>query len=114
VAFGLVVEPRGRVVDSGRSCVAARFRDRRHRLFNGLIAQLCLEMRMRGYELGLGAAAPQMVRMLQLMKLDVAVLAPAREYWGELRYPILFDLAKSAHSLAQHSRIRTSDKPYTG
>jgi len=99
-AFDLRVEPRGRVVDASRFVVARTYSGSEHRVLAVLLAKTWLVMREHGYEMACAAfAAPAMLRVYRRMGFHVTVLGPARPYWGEDRYPLLFDVAKASPSL---------------
>lgn len=95
-AFGVTVEPAGRVVEAGRLVVAPEHRgDPGHHIWGALFARAWLEVRGRGFCVLAGAAAPEMVDRLREMGLSVEVLAPARLHWGRRRHPVRVDPAAS-------------------
>jgi hypothetical protein len=93
-AFGIDIEPRGRVVEAGRLVVAPAHRgDASHRIWGALFARAWLTMRGLGLNLLCGAASPAMVDRLRALGLPFEVLAAARPYWGEQRVPVRLDPA---------------------
>jgi N-acyl-L-homoserine lactone synthetase len=94
VAFGLEIEPAGRVVEAGRLVVAAAYRgDPAHRIWGALLARGWLSLRERGFSVLAGAASPRMVARLRALGLPFEILGPARPYWGEDRHPVRLDPA---------------------
>ncbi|MFL6137311.1 MAG: hypothetical protein ACJ74O_05855 [Frankiaceae bacterium] len=98
-AWGIVVEPRGEVVDVGRMCVVQGYQSHRHAVFVALLARLYLEMRAGGYEVACGVMSAQARTLMRLLGLRLEVIGDEREHWGELRAPVRFTLAASAASL---------------
>jgi N-acyl-L-homoserine lactone synthetase len=98
-AFDVLVEPRGQVADMGREIVARTHTDARHRIFAGLLGQCWIEARARGFCHLCGVFTPSMVRLFHLMGIEIAVLGPARPFWGEERQPILFVPEAAAEAL---------------
>jgi Acetyltransferase (GNAT) domain len=93
-AFGLVIEPRGAVVEAGRLVIAPERRgDPAHRAWGALFARAWLTMRLHGLSVLAGTATPRMVERLRALGLPFEVLAPARPYWGEPRHPVRLDPA---------------------
>lgn len=101
-ACGIVVEPRGAVVDVGRMCVAASHQSHEHAAFVGLMCRLYLEMRAEGYAVACGMMSAPARSLVRLLGLRLEVLGPERTYWNETRTPVRFALTTSAGSLAQH------------
>jgi N-acyl-L-homoserine lactone synthetase len=101
VEFGLHVEPQGRVVDGGRVIVARGYSDRQHRVFAGLLGYTWFEIKTRGFYYLCGAAVPAMVRLCRSIGYRITLLGPARQYWGESRYPIRFDVLESIPTLLE-------------
>jgi len=97
---GIVVEPRGRVVDVGRLTVARRHQSHRHAVFVALLARLYLEMRARGYEVACGLMSARVRALVRQLGVRVEVLGDDRPYWGELRAPVRFTIAGSSEPLA--------------
>ena len=98
-AWGIVVEPRGAVVDVGRMCVASGHQGDRHAAFVALLARLYLEMRAGGYEIACGAMSASARALVRLLGLRLEVIGEEREHWGELRAPVRFTLAANATSI---------------
>jgi len=99
-AFDLHIEPRGRVVDSGRFVVARSYSSMEHRLLAALMARAWLEVRSHGYYRVCAAfASKAMLRVYAQMGFHYRILAPAHLYWGVERVPILFDVEESAQGL---------------
>lgn len=99
-AFDLEIEPRGQVVDLGRFVVARSHSDMEHRVLAALLARCWLEMRARGFVHAFAAfASPAMIRVYRFMGFEVTPLGPARQYWGEERLPIRFNVLASASKL---------------
>ena len=99
VEFGLSVEPQGQVVDGGRAIVSRAYSDNRHRIFAGLLGYNWFEIQARGFYYLCGAAAPAMIRLCRSIGYHITVLGPARQYWGQQRYPIRFDVPESISTL---------------
>jgi N-acyl-L-homoserine lactone synthetase len=95
-SFGLVIEPRGQVVDIGRFTVIREFAQKENRYFTGLLGFCWLEARMRGYIHVCGTAAPGMLRHYRRIGFIVTELAPPHTYYGEDRYPCRYDVVGSA------------------
>ena len=92
-AYAIEVEPRGQVVDAGRFAIAREYTSLGHRLLAALVARTWMEVRARGFKVVAAAfASGPMMRVYERMGLKMTVLAPARRYWGEDRYPIRFDV----------------------
>lgn len=101
VEFGLSVEPRGQVVDGGRAIVARAYSDYQHRIFAGLLGCTWFEIQARGFYYLCGAAVPAMIRLCRSIGYDITVLGPARQYWGEQRYPLRFNVLESVPTLLE-------------
>ena len=101
---GFDLEPRatGEVVDLGRTAIAPPFRgDSRHLLLTALQARSWQSFRRRGFHLALGIVDERLFEIYDTIGLHVEKLGPAREWWGEPRYPALFDAARDAERLAE-------------
>jgi N-acyl-L-homoserine lactone synthetase len=101
VEFELSVEPRGQVVDGARAIVARAYSDYQHRIFAGLLGCTWFEMQARGFYYLCAAAVPAMIRLCRSIGYHITVLGPARQYWGEKRYPIRFDVPESVPTLRE-------------
>jgi N-acyl-L-homoserine lactone synthetase len=98
-AFGLAIEPRGQVVELGRATVLRARSDPRHGVLRGLLARAWLEARARGFQVWAGLDSPAMVRLYRQLGFQVTVLGPARDYQGEERAPVRYDIPASAPTL---------------
>jgi N-acyl-L-homoserine lactone synthetase len=101
VEFELRVEPRGQVVDGSRAIVAGTHTDYQHRIFAGLLGCTWFEMQARGFYYLCGAAVPAMIRICRSIGYHITVLGPARQYWGQQRHPIRFDVPESISTLLE-------------
>ena len=88
-AFGILIEPAGRVADAGRLIVAPEYRSREHRVLGGLAASIWTAMVARGYRWVAVAISPTMAAFSRALGFDVKPLGPARPHWGEERMPAL-------------------------
>jgi hypothetical protein len=95
-ACGLVVEPRGGVVDVGRMCVAPSHQSLEHAAFIGLMCRLYLVMREHGYRFACGMMSVPARAMMGLFGLQLEILGPERAYWNESRAPVRFSLMSAA------------------
>ena len=98
-AFEVRIEPYGQVVDMGRQIVAHAYSNVEHLVFAALLAQTWLELHARGYTLVCGDFTPAVTRLYRLMGFQVTQAGPAREFWGEERFPIVVDVANSVPAL---------------
>jgi N-acyl-L-homoserine lactone synthetase len=98
-AFDIRFEPHGLVADMGRQIVARPYTDMQHLVFAALLAQTWLEVHSRGFLYVGGDFTPAVTRLYRLMGFDVKQLGEARRYWGEDRFPIVVDVAKSTPAL---------------
>jgi N-acyl-L-homoserine lactone synthetase len=91
-AFGVVLEPRGRVVDVGRLLIAERHRgEPAHRAWGALFARCWLEARAAGFTVLGGTATAGLVERFRALGLAFEILGPAQAYWGEERHPVRLD-----------------------
>ena len=95
-ACGIVVEPRGQVVDVGRMCVAASHQSREHAAFIGLMCRLYSEMRESGYEVACGMMSAPARTLVRHFGLRLELLGAERRYWNEARTPVRFNLLSNA------------------
>lgn len=95
VAFGIQVAPPQQVVDGGRAIVDRDYHSDRHRIFAGLLGYTWFQIQAQGFCYLCGAAVPAMIRLCRGLGYQISVLGPAREYWGQKRYPIRFDVPES-------------------
>jgi len=98
----IVVEPRGQVVEVGRMAVTPAHQSHQHAAFIALLCRLYLQMRNHGFEVACGMMSPRVRGLLNRLGLQLQVLGPDREYWGEQRCPVRFALTVNALSLPQH------------
>jgi N-acyl-L-homoserine lactone synthetase len=101
-AYSLIVEPRGKVTELGRMIVSRAHSSSQHRIIAALLGQSWLEARARGYQYFCGNVSPGMLRLYRRVGMFVTLLGPPRQYWGEERYPLLFDSQQSAAALIAH------------
>jgi N-acyl-L-homoserine lactone synthetase len=102
VAFGITIEPRGRVVDTGRTVVHPAYRTHRTglQLMLGLIGACWSECRAHGFSHPCGILNKGMIGLYRLRGVLFTVLAPPQNYWGEQRYPLLLEVIKSAPAMS--------------
>ena len=99
-ACGLVVEPRGEVVDVGRMCVARSHQSLEHAALIGLMCRLYLAMREYGFEVACGMMSVPARALMGLFGLRLEILGPERTYWNESRAPVRFSLMSAAKLVA--------------
>jgi len=99
-ACGLVVEPRGEVVDVGRMCVARSHQSLEHAAFIGLMCRLYQAMRENGFRVACGMMSAQARSLVGLLGLRLEILGPPRAHWNEPRAPVRFSLMSAAKLLA--------------
>jgi len=99
-ACGIVVEPRGEVVDVGRMCVARSHQGLEHAAFIGLMARLYLAMRENGFGFACGMMSAPARSLVGLLGLRLEILGPPRAHWNEPRMPVRFSLLSAAKLLA--------------
>jgi len=99
-ACGIVVEPRGEVVDVGRMCVARSHQGLEHAALVGLMCRLYLVMRGHGFGVACGMMSAPARSLMGLLGLRLEILAPERTYWNEQRAPVRFSLMSAARLLA--------------
>jgi N-acyl-L-homoserine lactone synthetase len=102
VAFELEVPGSEEMVDWGRVVIDPAWRGRDHGVFMGLAARGWLSMRARGYTAALAATPDRLVQLFRDLGFSVTVLGDPREYWNELRYPILCDGEAATPGLARN------------
>ena len=100
-ACGLVVEPRGEVVDVGRMCVAPTHQSLEHAALIGLMCRLYLAMREHGFGVACGMMSAPARSLMSLFGLQLEILGPERAYWNESRAPVRFSLMSAARLLAR-------------
>jgi len=99
-ACGIVVEPRGEVVDVGRMCVAPSYQSLEHAALIGLMCRLYLAMREHDFAVACGMMSVPARAMMGLFGLQLEILGPERTYWNEPRAPVRFSLMSAARLLA--------------
>jgi hypothetical protein len=99
-ACGIVVEPRGEVVDVGRMCVARSHQGLEHAAFTGLMCRLYLAMRENGFGFACGMMSAPARSLVGLLGLRLEILGPPRAHWNESRVPVRFSLMSAAKLLA--------------
>jgi hypothetical protein len=103
-ACGIVVEPRGAVVDVGRMCVAHSHQGLEHAALIGLMCRLYLAMREHGFGVACGMMSAPARAMMGLFGLQLEILGPERTYWNEARAPVRFSLMSATRLLAGAER----------
>ena len=103
-ACGLIVEPRGEVVDVGRMCVARTHQGLEHAALIGLMCRLYLAMREHGYGVACGMMSVPARAMMSLFGLRLEILGPERTHWNESRAPVRFSLMSAARLVASAQR----------
>jgi len=99
-ACGIVVEPRGAVVDVGRMCVAGSHQSLEHAALIGLMCRLYLAMRGHGFRVACGMMSPPARALMGLFGLRLEILGPERTYWNESRAPVRFSLTSATRLVA--------------
>jgi hypothetical protein len=99
-ACGIVVEPRGGVVDVGRMCVAPSYQSLEHAALIGLMCRLYLVMREHGFRFACGMMSAPARALMGLFGLELELLGPERTYWNEPRVPVRFSLMSAARLMA--------------
>jgi hypothetical protein len=112
-ACGIVVEPRGEVVDVGRMCVARSHQGLEHAAFIGLMCRLYLAMRENGFIVACGMMSAPARSLMRLLGLRLEILGPARGYWNESRVPVRFSLMSAASLMADRDQPADSQAPST-
>ena len=99
-ACGIVVEPRGGVVDVGRMCVARSHQSLEHGALIGLMCRLYLAMREHGFRVACGMMSAPARALMGLFGLQLEILGPDRMYWNESRAPVRFSLMSATRLLS--------------
>jgi hypothetical protein len=103
-ACGLIVEPRGQVVDVGRMTVTRRHQGPDHPVFLALLARLYLEVRAGGFDVACGMMSPRARALVRMLGLQIEMLGDDRLYWGEPRAPVRFNVMINSAPLATRWR----------
>jgi GNAT superfamily N-acetyltransferase len=98
-ACHLAIPPQGAVADVGRMVVARAHQQFGHGGFVALLAALYLEGRAGGLRVACGMMAPNVRGLTRFLGLRLELLGPDREYLGELRAPVRFDLERNFATL---------------
>jgi hypothetical protein len=98
-ACGLVVEPRGQVVDVGRMAVLRSHQTFGHGAFLLLLCRLYLEARTAGFEFACGMMAAPARSLVTRLGMRLEQLGPERPHHGQPRAPVRFVLTANAASL---------------
>ena len=101
-AFGMILPDRGRLVEVGRVCVAPPYREVRRGVFLGLLGQIWVEMRRRGYAEACGGVTIEMARLYAKLVGCVVVLAPPRLHWGQRRFAVRVTPTRSRAEDGKH------------
>ena len=99
VAAGLVVPPRGRVVDVGRMAVLRAHQTFGHAAFLALLCALYREARAAGFDVACGMMAAPARSLVGRLGLRLEQLGADRPHHGELRAPVRFVLASNVEPL---------------
>ena len=109
-ACGIVVEPRGGVVDVGRMCVARSHQSLEHAALIGLMCRLYLAMREHGFRVACGMMPAPARALMGFFGLQLEILGPDRTYWNESRAPVRFSLM-SATRILSAAQDQSADPP---
>lgn len=93
--FGIVLEPRGQVIDCGRVIVSPRYRSQGHRILWGLLGQVWREMRAEGFDRVCGIFSEPIIALYEQMGFGVRVLAAGKVFWNQERFPVMLDVMNS-------------------
>ena len=99
VTCGLVVQPRGQVVDVGRMAVLRSHQTFGHGTFLVLLCRLYVEARTAGFEFACGVMAAPTRSLVERLGLQLEQLGPDRRHHGQLRAPVRFVLASNVRPL---------------
>jgi N-acyl-L-homoserine lactone synthetase len=99
-SHGIELEPRGEYVEIGRTIVtAADARLPRNYLFSALLGYALHQMLEASYFCVAAAANRSMLRLYRRLGIEVAILGPALEVWGEKRFPVSIDVLSFAREV---------------
>ena len=99
--FGIDLPDAGGVAECGRLVVDPGYRGDGHSVILGLAAQGWMSLRDRGYSRVIAATTGRLIALFEALGFRIARLGPAREYWREERFPILFDGGATALGVEQ-------------
>jgi N-acyl-L-homoserine lactone synthetase len=88
--FGIVLEPRGRVVNIDRTLVVPSHRSRDHRIFAALIGWSWLELRSRGFVACGGIVSRGVLGLYRRLGVELDVVGGPRPVWAEDRVAVVF------------------------
>ncbi|MGZ4507214.1 MAG: hypothetical protein ACXVX0_08170 [Blastococcus sp.] len=100
VACGLVVEPRGQVVDVGRMALVRSHQTFGHGTFLALLWALYREARAEGYSIGCGMMTGPARSVMARLGVQLEELGPSRLHQGQQRAPVRFLLSANVAPLA--------------
>lgn len=98
-AFDVRIDPWGSAADLGRMIVLPQKGLDRHYVFLALLFRSWLEARTRGVNRLCGAVDRGMIRLYERLGFVLQVVGPEREYWGEIRSPVVWRPELSYRSL---------------
>ena len=103
-ACGMQIEPRGRVVDGGRTAVLREYRGRQ-RILLAVLGASFQEFRARGgYSFIASMLTPGMIRLYRHVGMEASILGPPRLHLGAERQPVLFDITQISRGIGQRFR----------
>lgn len=88
--LGFRVQPAGEVVQGDRICVDRAHSGGRSELLLGLLCASWQQIQQLGYRYVAGFDSASILRIYRRYGLEPTLLGEARLYWGEERYPTLF------------------------
>lgn len=103
-AFGILFGPPGDVVEWDRLLVSPQYRSRGHGVMAGVLGRCWIETRRLGLSQVAGSVEVALLPLYSSLGITFRLLGPSRVYWGEARYPVLFDLPASIPALSKKWR----------
>jgi hypothetical protein len=103
-ACALEIEPRGQVVDAGRTAVSRAYRGRERRIVLALIGRAGHEIYQRGHLWVASLLAPGMIRLHRQLGLELNILGPPRMYLGAERFPVRYGLIRTGQLVVPRYR----------
>ena len=88
-------------VEIGRTIVTVNGGNRRHQVFAGLMGQCLHEVLERKYFHVVACASRPLLQIYRRMGLEISMLSPATQVWGELRYAVRINLVASARGMLE-------------